>query len=188
MRREDFHNQLTAASFDALRFGQEYVSNRLSLKLTYVAVLNQSYDENRKEDEVVYPEDDGKIVPCATEREVVDLLYRKCRCPQWIDISVAGADKTATLLRLLCCGRYHHDETRLYYYQRGTQPFGIKSPDLPPGWKDGNKFKLHKRDKALNLIINNRGYIPRHFGRSRRLLKRIKAFLNSIQTFPNGKR
>lgn len=152
MRKEDFHNQLRAASFSALRFGQEYVSNRLSHHLTYVVVLNQSADGNRKDDEIVYPEDDGKIHSGLSEIEVVELLHREDRCPQWIDISVAGADKKTTLFRLLCCGRYHADESRLYYYWQGSQPFGIKSPVLPANLKEGKKFKLKKPNKAIEDI------------------------------------
>ncbi len=153
MRKEDFHNQLIAASFAALRFGQEYVSNHLSHDLTYVVVLNQSCDGNRKDDEIVYPEDDGKIHSGLSHVEVVDLLHREDRCPQWIDISVAGADEEVTLLKLLCCGRYHADESRLYYYWQGSQPFGIKSPVLPFDWKEGKKFELEKPSKAIEDIV-----------------------------------
>ncbi len=153
MRKEDFHNQLTAASFEALRFGQKYIINHLSNDITYVVVLNQSYDGHRKEDEIVYPEDDGKIYSDLSQVQVVDLLHREECCPQWIDISVEGADKKKTLLRLLCCGRYHADESRLYYYEQGTQPFGIKSPNFPSGWKEGKKFKLKKPSKAIEDIV-----------------------------------
>ena len=160
MRREDFHVQLLAATFSALRFGQEFVKNRLSLKVAYVALLNESCDGNREDDEIVYPEDDGRIVTDLTGREVVDLLHRDGRCPQWIDISVAGADREATLLRLLCCGRYHGDESRLYYFDQGTQPFRIKSPVLPPDWKEGVEFRFKKPSKALKDIV------ARHAGSS----------------------
>lgn len=156
MRREDFHTQLLAATYAALRFGQAYLKNRLSLNVIYVAVLNSSYDSNREDDEVVYPEDDGRIVPDLTDRDVVELLHREDRCPQWIDIAVAGADKDATLLRLLCCGRYHGDESRMYYFENGTQPFGIKSPSLPVGWKEGQKFKVKKPNQAMEDIVARR--------------------------------
>ncbi|MFA6172348.1 MAG: hypothetical protein WC701_01560 [Kiritimatiellales bacterium] len=152
MRREAFHSQLLAATFSALRFGQDYVKNRLPLNVRYIAVLNQSYDNNRKPDELVYPEDEGRIESDLTDTAVVDLLHRDDRCPQWIDIAVAGADKNTTLLRLLCCGRYHGDESRMYYYESGLQPFGIKSPDLPVGWEEGITFRVPEPNKALHLI------------------------------------
>ena len=152
MRREDFHSQLLAATFAALRFGQIHVRNRLSIHVKYVAILNQSFDDNREPDERVFPEDNGKVVPNLTDIGVVDLLHREDLCPQWIDISVAGADEETTLLRLLCCGRYLGDESRMYYYQSGTQPFGIKSPVLPPEWREGMKIKIPKPNKALQAI------------------------------------
>ncbi len=152
MRREDFHSQLLAATFAAITFGQEHVKNRLSLSVRYVALLNQSYDDNREPDEVVFPDDDGRIECDLTDQSVVELLHRDDRCPQWIDISVVGSDRTTTLICLRCCGRYHGDESRLYYYPSGTQPFGIKSPHLPFGWREGRKFRIPRPDKAVRLL------------------------------------
>lgn len=142
MRQQDFHTQLLAATFAALRFAEKYVVNQLSLDIEYVAELNSSFDDNRKHDEVIYPEDDGRFASGLSGLEVVELLYRDGRCPQWIDIRVQGASDGKTLLSLLCCGRYDDVDTRLYYYERGSHPFGIKSPTLPPGYVDGEKFHL----------------------------------------------
>lgn len=153
MRKEDFYHQLIAASSATLRIGQQYVSNHLNHDLAYVVVLNQSYDAERKNDEIVYPEDNGKVHCHLSQLEVVDLLHRDNRCPMWIDISVAGADEKVTLLILLCCGRYHADESRLYYNWQGTQPFGIKSPNLPFDWKEGTKFELKKPSVAIEDIV-----------------------------------
>ena len=153
MRQEDFQSQLLAATFAAIRFGQNYVVNRLPLDVRYMVVLNQSCDDHRKDDEVVYPADDGRIEMGLTVQGVLDLLHRDGRCPQWIDISVAGADRDVTLLRLLCCGRFHGDEIRMYYYEQGTQPFGIKSPNLPPGWKEGEKFRVPEPN---NVVVRTR--------------------------------
>ena len=156
MRKEDFHSQLLAATFSALRYGQTHVKNRLPINVTYIVILNQSYDVNRKSDEIVYPEDAGRIETYLSDKAVVDLLYREGRCPQWIDISVAGADRNITLIRMLCCGRYHGDESRMYYYDGGLQPFGIISPDLPVDWKAGEKFRLKKPDDVISNIIAHR--------------------------------
>jgi hypothetical protein len=89
MRKEDFHNQLIEASSAALHFGQQYVSNCLSQNFAYVVVLNQSNDGNREKDEIIYPEDNGKIYSGLSQTEVVELLYREGRCPEWIDIRVS---------------------------------------------------------------------------------------------------
>ena len=149
MRREDFHARLLAATFTAMRFGQRYIASLLSINVRYIVAFNQSYDETHKEDENVCPADDGRVEYNLSDVAALDLLHRDGRCPQWIDISVAGADEETTVLRLLCCGRYHGDEKRLYYYETGLQPFGIKSPDLPPGWKEGEKFKVPEPGMVL---------------------------------------
>jgi hypothetical protein len=154
MRRDDFHFRLLAATYAALRFGQGYVTNQLPLDVRYIALLNQSYDGNREDDEVVYPADDGRIESDLTDVAIVELVHRQDLCPQWIDISVAGADQSVTFVRLLCCGRYHSNESRMHYYQNGSQPFGIKSPDLPEGWQEGVKFELESRARAMNRIMN----------------------------------
>jgi hypothetical protein len=44
----------------------------------------------------------------------------------------------------------------MYYFEHGTQPFGIKSPSLPLGWKEGEKFILNAPHKALADIIASR--------------------------------
>ena len=157
MRKDDFRNQLVAASFAALRFGQKYVKNRLSHNLTYVVLLNQSYDGHKTDEEVVFPFDIGKVKSGLNEEEVVDLLWREGRCPVWINISAIGSERKVTLVQLCCCGRYHSDESKMYYYWQGTQPFGIKSPYLRGKWKngkwvDGQKFKLPGTKKALEDV------------------------------------
>lgn len=153
MRREDFNAQLLAATYLALRFGQKFVIDQLPVDVEYVAILNRSHGNTRSKDVVVFPEDDGKIVPQLTSLEVVDLLHRDNRCPQWIDISVAGVDDEKTLLKLICCGRYHHDERKMYYYKEGSQPFGVKGPDMPPGWKWEDKIELNTPEEALKRIL-----------------------------------
>jgi hypothetical protein len=152
MRKEVFRNQLISASISATRFGQGYVLDTLLYNFRYIVILNQSYDGNCESDELTFPEDNGKVFCGLSGEQVVDLLFREGRCPLWIDISVVGASDDTTLLRLLSCGRYHADESRLYYYQQGTQPFGIKSPDLPPDWKEGCKFKLKKPCEAMKAM------------------------------------
>ena len=152
MRQVQFHNQLQAATFAALRFGQRFVKNRLPIEVEYIAALNQSHDANRAEHEIVYPDDDGRVVQLADDQDVVELLYRDGRCPAWIDISVLTVRKRRSVMRLLCCGRYLSEEKLLYYYSRGTHPFGIKSPDLPPRRRE-ERFWLPRHSKALTGVL-----------------------------------
>jgi hypothetical protein len=144
MRAQDFSTRLDAASFYATRFAATMFKDKLPYKFRYCVLLNYSYDAHHKEDEIVYPEDEGIIHRDLEAKEVVDLLCRENRVPQWIDISVEFKGSDHTNLTLLCCGRYHSDDDRLFYYEQGTQPFGIKSPNLPIRLKEGSRFRLPK--------------------------------------------
>lgn len=142
MRQEDFFARLYAATYAAILFGQEHVDILLPKDVVYLVCLNQSYDENRESDEVVYPVDDDRIEAGLDANGVVNLLHRNERVPQWIDISVLAADDSVTLIRLRCCGRYHIEDERLYYFSTGFQPFGIKSPEIPYPFRNGGRFPV----------------------------------------------
>ena len=152
MRPADFRLRLDAASFYAARFAATMVRDKLLFEFRYCAVLNSSYDVDRKPDEVVYPDDDNKIHEDLDADEVVDLLCRAERVPQWIDIAVGFSKRDHSHLFLLCCGRYHSDDDRLYYFDQGTQPFGIKSPVLPPRYKDGSRFRLPSEGEFFQRV------------------------------------
>jgi hypothetical protein len=149
MRREDFHFRLLAATFSSARFAQTMVKDTLRLSARYYLVLNASCDDLRQDDEQVFPEDDGRIETDLSDVEVVALLCRGEAVPQWIDIAVAFATSAFTGFSLTCCGRFHPDEIRLYYYESGTQPFGIKSPTLPLDHQEGRRFRLPGREGFL---------------------------------------
>ncbi|TLD68538.1 hypothetical protein FEM03_22295 [Phragmitibacter flavus] len=142
MRAADFRLRLDAASFYATRFAATMVRDTLPFEFRYCAVLNSSCDSNREADEIVYPEDDNVFHEDLEAKEVVELLCRNQRVPQWIDIAVGFSGRHHSHMSLLCGGRYHAEDNRLYYFDQGTQPFGIKSPTLPPRYKDGTRFRL----------------------------------------------
>ena len=97
----------------------------------------------------LYPEDNGKVIELANADTVVETLLRKGKVPVWIDISVTMVQRRKTVLTLLCAGRYSDNTKELYYYQRGTGPFGVKSPNLPIDYKEGKKFWLPDTKKSL---------------------------------------
>jgi hypothetical protein len=142
MRSEDFDFRLSAASFHATLFASSMLTDKLFYQFRYYVVLNASYDENRNDNSVIYPADNDVIHKDLSASEVTQLLCREGRVPQWIDIAVAYSSNEHTYLSLVCCGRYQHDETQLYYYERGSQPFGIKSPNLPLNYITNDLFKL----------------------------------------------
>ena len=142
MTKPEFNVLLIAASFEATRFGQKFAKQTLPFAFRYRAHLNYSFDKHALRDDVLYPEDDGKVVDLSSEEDAVSLLWRDGRCPEWIDIAVDAVSLEFTLLRLLCCGRFTAAQERLYYHKRGFGPFGIKSPNLPYGWSEGVRFDI----------------------------------------------
>ena len=142
MTEADFRVLLIASSFMAVRFGQRYVTQTLPFNFRYDVRLNRSCDDHATPDDVLYPDDNDRVVYCNAESDVVSLLSRDGRCPQWIDVSAARVGDTFTELELLCCGRFTNDRDKMYYTDRGTGPFGIKSPNLPPNYQDGTTFSL----------------------------------------------
>jgi hypothetical protein len=134
-----------------MKFARMYVRQSLPDEVTFLVYPNQSYDgHSRVGDEVIFPDESlptGEHVGPLSTDEVVNLLWRNNKVPEWIDVAVRAVEETRTLIALRCCGRFTEQEELLYYRgPRRTPPFGIKSPDLPPDWKgleESGKFDLH---------------------------------------------
>lgn len=142
MTSDEFRIRLNLVAAEAVVFARAFVENELSDAVRFHVFLNQSHDGNATAQERVFPEDDGREFGCLTDQEVVDVLFRDGCCPEWIDVAVEGQSSTETRVRLLCCGRYTSDDRLLYYQDRKTRPFAVKSPDLPPRFEAGEKFRL----------------------------------------------
>ena len=142
MDKVTFSNRLHEVTALSRDFATRFVSNLLPELNRYIVLLNQSCDDNIKPSEYVFPHDDDPVSPL-TAAEVVDVLCREDRVPEWIDISVESADSGHTYLQLLCCGRFTDDETLLYYRDTGLAPFGCKSPAFPSRWtEEQGRFDL----------------------------------------------
>jgi hypothetical protein len=142
MNRSDFLYLLLGTSYASFKFAKRYLSNDLVPEFRYDIQLNLSNDDPNLTQFDTYPEDNGKKYFNLEDKEVVAILCRNNKVPVWIDISVSKSENEKTTLRLLCAGRYTSDNNELYYNERGSGPFGIKSPNLPYGYKEGIKFKL----------------------------------------------
>ncbi len=149
MDKASFTEQLREASLCARDFAARHVVNSLPESARYLVHLNRSCDENPlRPGEHVFPDDVARHGACVgplAAAEVVALLCRDNRVPEWIDISVCRTDTEHTYFDLLCCGRFT-DDPALLYYPEGFAPFGIKSPIFPPRWKEADgKFDLRMR-------------------------------------------
>ena len=145
MTKEEFLILINGASFVSFKFAQQYLKNKLIPEFRYDVQLNISEDNPDLTQFDIYPEDNGKVEIGLTDKDVCDLLYRKGKVPVWIDIAVHKSDRRTTTFRLLCAGRYSDDKYEYYYQSGGTGPFGIKSPNLPIDYKEGQKFKLKSK-------------------------------------------
>lgn len=152
MERNTFKARLCMATHHAVNFAREYVRQSLPDDVGFFVYPNQSYDGNpRVGDEIVFPDEslpDGHCHGPWAISEVVDFLWRDEKVPEWIDVAVQGENGRQTLIRLLCCGRFSGQEDLLYYRSGEVAPFGIKSPDLPPGWENvaaSGKFDVNWR-------------------------------------------
>lgn len=155
MTKDEFLKLLRKSSKSSYDFAKIYVRNKLPTDFKYSAVLNSSFDDPTLTEFDIYPEDNGKMINLIDENEVVELLCRKGKVPVWIDISVESVYKNKTIFRLYCAGRYSDDEEEFYYNKQGTGSFGIKSPILPIGYVEGQKFKLKNNyRKSLFTILN----------------------------------
>lgn len=148
MTEEMFRHALDEATETARAFATRYVTNDLSGLARYRVLLNQSCDGHPlKPDETIFPEDsqkDPSSLQQLSHEQVVQLLVRGERVPEWIDISVRSADSQTVTFELLCCGRFTASDALLYYPGSNCRPFGIKSPVLPYGWTDAEgRFNLN---------------------------------------------
>jgi hypothetical protein len=145
MDKATFSNRLREITIDNRKFATRFVTNHLPDSNRYLVRLNQSCDEQLRPGEHVFPHDTDPAA-ALTADEVVDLLCRENRVPEWIDISVERADSEHTYLLLLCCGRFTDNDALLYYLDRGNAPFGCKSPSVPLSWsEEQGRFDLHSR-------------------------------------------
>ncbi|WP_405368950.1 hypothetical protein [Nonlabens sp. Asnod2-A12] len=142
MKKPEFLYLLLGASFVSYRFAKSFVKDKLKSDFRYDIILNYSNDDTAMEQFDFYPEDNDKRFFNLNENEVVDILCRKNKVPVWIDISVCKVDRKFTTFNLLCAGRYSDNPDEYYYKKNGSGPFGIKSPNFPPGHNKDKKFKL----------------------------------------------
>ena len=137
-------------------FARQFIEEPLPDPVLFRLRLNSSYDGNaRVGDEAVFPEDSSlnqaERLRLCNEQQVVDVLWRDGRVPEWIDVAVIGETGKATLLQLMCCGRFTADEGLLYHVRQGRPPFHVTGPTLPVEYERGQKFSIYDRSECWAL-------------------------------------
>jgi hypothetical protein len=144
--RNTFAEHLRIATLEAVAFARTYVRQDLLGEVAYHVVPNHSFDVGPQPSNVVtYPEDmlgSGERHARWSATQVIAYLWRDGLIPCWIDVSVIAADSPTTIVELACCGRFTNDDSILYYRHTSRPPFGVKSPTLPPGWIEGERFDI----------------------------------------------
>jgi hypothetical protein len=156
MNKEEFKGLLISATNQAKRFALNYIINQLPTENVYNVQLSLSHDDPRLTQFDIYPDDNGKVFKMADVETVVKTLHRNDKVPVWIDISVSEIKNKKTVLTLLCAGRYSDNEKELYYHEQKMGPFGVKSPNLPTNFKDGEKFKIPEKKKSILDLLFER--------------------------------
>ena len=142
MTKIEFLFHLQGASFQALKFAENYVKTELKTNFRYNVIYAESTNDTNHSEFDIYEKDCGKMKLDLNDNEVTELLYRKGKVPIWIDINVLKSSRKSTTFNLLCAGRYSDDKEKFYYNHNGSGPFGVKIPILPSDYKEGKKFKL----------------------------------------------
>ncbi|MES9536577.1 hypothetical protein [Actinomadura sp. NPDC000600] len=149
MNREVFAARFAASTRAAWEVAQSLVSEDLPEPLVFRVRLNQSYDGHPPQSgELRFPEDSARnraveLSRCDAETVVAE-LWRDGHVPEWVNVAAVSETGTATVVEVVCCGRFTSDDSRLYHSEEGTPPFHVLSPVLPPR-HDGTPFSIHTR-------------------------------------------
>ena len=145
-----FAKNLNDAACLARDFTRNYVNDLLPDNMKYLVCLGCSYDKNPlQEDEETFPEDyDNSERELSSQDELVNLLWRNGKVPEWINVQVLNADESYTYIQLICCGRFSSRKMSIYHPHEGRAPFHVLGPDLPVNYQVGEKFDLHWRKNA----------------------------------------
>jgi hypothetical protein len=157
MDRDTFTARFHRASAQARDFARGFVVEPLPDALRFRVRLNSSYDGNPLVgDEVVYPEDGGFERALALHDvgadEVLAVLWRDGRVPEWVNLGVIGELGAATLIEVLACGRFSALKDHLYHEHEGYAPFHVVGPSLPVEYEEGDRFSIHDRSECWTQI------------------------------------
>jgi len=146
--RERFSTNLVLATQHALEFARTLVFNELPDAIRYVVYLGASFDDYAlTDDEKTFSEDYTERTRLYSDSsDVVSLLWRDGKVPEWIDVTVVSEDGKYTNIKLDCCGRYSANAADIYHAHEGQAPFHVLGPSAPPEYglgEEGIKYDLY---------------------------------------------
>lgn len=160
MHKELFAGRFWQAATRARDFARTLVLEDLPDEMRFRVELNSSYDGHPlHEDEVVFPEEGGpqqsvRLLRCTGE-QVIELLWREGRVPEWINLSVSMKLESLTVIEVLACGRFTANDGLLYHEGEGYPPFHVTGPALPASVDDRalvrERFSVFDRSECATL-------------------------------------
>jgi hypothetical protein len=143
MTRDEFSNNLKAATFHSHEKALAFVVNELKPPFTYLVALNQSFDGNPLAKGEVIPKEmrakGTEMIGPLSQDDVVNLLWLDGRVPEWIDVLPWEASNSGLKFRLICCGRFAEKTPLLYHEKEGYPPFHALGAWIPPDWEDSEE-------------------------------------------------
>ena len=116
MERDCFKRLLLKATCEALAFARQHVFNRVADDVRYAVEINDKCNV---------------AIMCPSAESAVSILWHEGRIPIWIDVYVHDVKHHVTTVWLLASERNVLKYSDTYYADRGTGPFGVKSPHIP---------------------------------------------------------
>ena len=117
MDRIYFKDLLLKATGEAVSFARKLLFNRVFDDVNYIVAFNDVH---------------SVAVNCPNAESVVNLLWHDGHVPIWIDIYVYEVKHHVTTVGLHVSEHHVTEYADTYYADRGSGPFGVKSPVIPP--------------------------------------------------------
>ncbi len=151
MDKREFARRLGRASERAREFAARYVEEVLPPSFVYVL---PDYDDpkGRRAPEGMLKYFGGRFVRpedllLVSDSRAVDLLWVDGRVPAWINVNVQAVQADATVIRMRCSEDLHPAEHAALHRDipaavdpaDPVEPFRIRGPGLPPGWRSVEK-------------------------------------------------
>jgi hypothetical protein len=146
--RDEFSRNLERATAATREATLKYCSNELPSGVSYFVRLNCSFDGNPLEEgEYFFPDHDlpnGGDAQSRKHDEVIELLWRGGKIPEWINILPFDVDSKVMYYQLECCGRFTDEPRHLYHTREGCPPFHsqLSLPNLDFDLENDGKFDL----------------------------------------------
>lgn len=153
MEKPVFAKRFHEAATVARDFARQFIEEPLPDRVIFRVRLNSSYDGNPLDaDEVVFPADGSlaraEAVAELGADEVVDLLWRDGRVPEWVDMCVIDETGDLTVVQVMSCGRFTANDKILYHEREGRPPFHVTGPAFPVGYQEGQRYSIHYRSEC----------------------------------------